>query len=188
MQYYKIGYMTAISIAIVQIIVLLGLRDQIIGAFTSEPYIVGAIVDAWPILLIFTFFDATQTVSANFITASGKQCNGALITSSGYVAIGIPLAYYFGIYKGLGVSGLWIGPVAACAYLTLMNNILVCCLDWDNLYTEIEARRKSENEQRDRFLRESLQKRAVNANKTDSFDRADVEAQVEMGNLADEKV
>ena len=42
-----------------QIIVLLGLRDQIIGAFTSEPYIVDAIVDAWPILLIFTFFDAT---------------------------------------------------------------------------------------------------------------------------------
>lgn len=95
-------------------------------------------------------------MSASFIKASGKQCNGALFTSTGYCMIGIPLAWYFGMHQGLGVMGLWIGPVVACAYLTLMYNILICCINWPNLYCEIEERRRVENEERSRYLRESL--------------------------------
>ena len=53
---------------------------------------------AWPILLVFTLFDATQAMSAAFIKASGKQCNGAILTSSGYCVIGIPLAWFFGMH------------------------------------------------------------------------------------------
>ena len=87
--------------------------------------------------MLFTLFDATQCVSSNFIKASGRQCNGAILTSTAYWAFGIPLAWFFGLHQQMGVPGLWIGPLVACAYLTLMYNFLIACINWKTLYAEI---------------------------------------------------
>ena len=63
----------------------------------------------------------------------------------------------------MGTKGLWIGPLAACAYLTIGYNILIACLDWDELFKEIQERRDQENE-----MREQL-------SKNDDFMRAKIE-------------
>mmetsp|Transcript_7652 Transcript_7652/g.9210 ORF Transcript_7652/g.9210 Transcript_7652/m.9210 type:complete len:169 (-) Transcript_7652:100-606(-) len=148
--------MASLFISTFQITFFWSLRDQIISVCTSDAEIAAAISQAWPVLLIFTLFDATQITSAAFIKATGKQCNGAIFTSSGYWLFGIPIAYYFGLHLQLGVLGLWIGPVVACAYLTLMYNVLISCFRWDKLYDEIEERRRTENEERSRLLQETL--------------------------------
>ena len=80
-----------------------------------------------------------------------------MFTFSGYVTMGIPLAWYLGLHENLGVKGLWWGPVVACAYLTLMYNILLVCVNWDSLYDEIEQRKNKENAVRAKLLQESLQ-------------------------------
>ena len=65
--------------------------------FTDEPTVSETIATAWPILVLFTLFDATQVVSGTFIRSTGKQCIGALLTSSAYFVFGIPLAWYLSI-------------------------------------------------------------------------------------------
>lgn len=157
MTYYRVSQLAAIGISMFQIIVLASLRDQIIGMFTSDIETAACIRSAWPVLLIFTLFDATQAVSGSFIRGTGKQCNGAIFTSTGYFFFGIPLAFLFALHLDMGIPGLWIGPVAACAYLTLAYNILILCINWPSLHEEIEQRRIDENNERDRLLKESLQ-------------------------------
>ena len=72
------------------------------------------------------------------------------------MAFGVPFAWFFGMHEGMGVRGLWIGPVVANLYLTIMYNILICRFNWDSLYTEIDGRRRVENEERARILLISL--------------------------------
>ena len=94
-----------------------------------------------------------------------------MLTSSAYWAFGIPLAWFFGMHQGLGVRGLWVGPVVACAYLTIMYNILIFCINWPSLYEEIRERRRVENEERSRYLRESLL--AAKTGADDDYTRVD---------------
>ena len=70
----------------------------------------------------------------------------------------------------MGVRGLWIGPTAACAYLTLMYNILIMCINWPELFKEIRERRDAENELRDRVLAERAEASILNENKDDVDD------------------
>lgn len=72
LQYYKIGMIAALAISAIQITFLWSLRDQIISMFTSNEEVAAEISNAWPVLLIFTLFDATQIVSAGFIKSTGK--------------------------------------------------------------------------------------------------------------------
>ena len=107
-----------------------------------------------------------------FVRGSGKQMSAAILTVTAYVILGVPLAYYCGIYKEYGTLGLWIGPTAACAYLTIMYNILVMCLNWPKLFEEVRERRNNENAQRQKLLDEAAQDKA---DKNDDFERVKTE-------------
>lgn len=70
--------------------------------------------------------------------------------------LGIPLSWYLSLNQDMGIPGLWYGPTVACFYLTITYNIYIACINWQKLFVEIEERRVTENEERDRILRESL--------------------------------
>ena len=53
--------------------------------------------------------------------------------------------------------GLWIGPTAACAYLTIAYNILIICLDWPKLFKEVRDRRDVQNATKERLDQEAKQ-------------------------------
>ena len=72
MQYYRISQISSCCIAMFQIICLLSFRDFFIGIFTTDVDIAAAIANAWPVLIIFTLFDATQAISGSFIRSTGK--------------------------------------------------------------------------------------------------------------------
>ena len=55
----------------------------------------------------------------------------------------------------MGTRGLWIGPTAACAFLTITYNILIACIDWPDLIKEIRERRDKDKEDQNRILQES---------------------------------
>ena len=59
MQYYKVGQVSMCLLSVLQIAVLFCFRDQIIAAFTSNSNIKATMKEAWPYLLVFTFFGAT---------------------------------------------------------------------------------------------------------------------------------
>ena len=68
------------------------------------------------------------------------------MTITAYWVLGIPLAWFFGIHKkDMGVKGVWIGPTAACTYLSLMYNVLIMCINWPALFAELKERRETED-------------------------------------------
>ena len=79
---------------------------------------------------------------------------GAVLTLTAYWVLGIPLAWYLALYKEIGTKGLWIGPTAACAYLTLTYNILIMCINWQQLFNEVRDRRDNEKAEQNRRLEE----------------------------------
>ena len=99
------------------------------------------------------------------------------MTSSAYWAFGIPLAWLFGLHLEEGIKGLWYGPLAACAYLTVMYNILILCINWPSLYVEIVERRDVEKAESARILAEELAaselKDKNDAANGDDFERAE---------------
>lgn len=74
------------------------------------------------------------------IRGTGKQSLGAIFTITAFVLLGVPLAFFCGIVKEMGVFGLWIGPTVACAYLTVMYNVLIACIDWNKVFAEIREK------------------------------------------------
>ncbi len=85
---------------------------------------------AWFVFLIFVVFDTTQGVGGSAIRASGKQKAGAIITGLAYFALGIPLTCLLVFWKTLGISGIWVGPTAAVAFITAAYQSIVTGTDW----------------------------------------------------------
>jgi len=124
-------------ITVVQMTLLWLARDPLIRMYTDHANIVTLIEYAWPILIIFTFFDTTQALGSNFIKSSGNQGLGAIITGSAYFIVGIPVSYYLAFSRGLELRGLWWGPTLAVAYNTFWYNIIIYRIDWPELIRSV---------------------------------------------------
>lgn len=160
--YYKVCMMMAIFITIFQMTVLWLARDAMIKMYTDISAVSDMMVDAWPVLIIFTLFDTTQAMGMSIIRASGKQAFGAFITGTAYFVFGIPTSYYFAFVKDQGCRGLWWGPTLAVAYNTLWYNVIIYRMDWPKLITEIKERREKEEEIRKQLEIERQEQEADN--------------------------
>jgi len=78
-------------------------RDAMITMYTDLPAVKAMMIDAWPVLILFTLFDTTQAMGMSVIRASGKQFFGAIITATAYFVFGIPVSYWFAFEKEQGV-------------------------------------------------------------------------------------
>ena len=137
MTYYCVCMFMASIITIFQMALLWFCREGIYKMFTNNPAIVGLLDSAWPVLMLFTFFDTTQAMGMSIIKASGKQALGAVVTGTAYFLVGIPISYYFAFTQELGIRGLWWGPTLAVAYNTIWYNIIIARINWPELIGEI---------------------------------------------------
>ena len=74
----------------------------------------GILADAWPVFLVFIFFDSMQTVASGVISGLGLMGKVKLVTIVTYLAIGIPISLYLMFKVDLGIKGLWFGPTVSC--------------------------------------------------------------------------
>ena len=154
MTYYKVCMMMAMLITVFQMTILWIARDAMIGMYTDLPAVSLMMIDAWPILILFTLFDTTQAMGMSVIRASGKQTFGAIITGTAYFLFGIPVSYWLAFQKDMGCRGLWWGPTVAVAYNTLWYNVIILRMDWPKLIKEIQERREAEEKIREELALE----------------------------------
>ena len=117
--------------------------------YTNNPAIAHYLYDAWPILILFTFFDTTQAMGMSVIKSTGKQALGAVITGSAYFILGVPISWFFAFKKEMGVRGLWWGPTLAVAYNTIWYNLIIFRIDWKDLIRGIKERELAEKKLRE---------------------------------------
>merc|ERR1712060_480602 len=132
-------------IALFQILLLFIFENPFQSLFTDQTEVINQLALAWPVLLVFTFFDTTQAVGGAVVRACGKQGIGAFVTSFSYWAIGIPLSYYSCFKLEFGIRGLWFGPTAAVTLMTFLYNTIIGCIDWPDLLDEMDRRKQKEN-------------------------------------------
>ena len=118
-----------------QIIILWVIRDYVIKMYTNQVGVQDQMRLAWNIFLCFVFVDTMQGVGSSAIRAAGKQKVGALVTSIGYWAIGIPLTcgMVFSDRIAMGIRGIWIGPTASCLIITVAYQIIFSQIEWHQL-------------------------------------------------------
>jgi len=95
--------------------------------FTDDPDVDAYVTRILWVLALYGIFDTGQCVLCFAFRGLGRPGLAAVANGLGYVLIGLPLAYTFGITLGGGVQGLWLGyAVAVTSVFTLLGLLLRC--------------------------------------------------------------
>ena len=102
------------------------------------------IKDAWTTFNVFIIFDTTQYIASAVIRAAGQQRFGAALTFVAYFFLGIPLAYILVYHYGLRLTGIWMGPIVACAFNTVAYVVIFLRTDWKRLFAHMALQREKD--------------------------------------------
>lgn len=89
--------------------VFLVFADWLVRPYSPDPAVRMLAASLLPIAAAFQVFDGLQVVGFGLLRGAGDVRVPTLANLVGYYVLGIPLAYYFGIYQGGGPAGIWWG-------------------------------------------------------------------------------
>ncbi len=90
-------------------ILFLGLNQILPLMYTSDKTVVFIASQLLLIAAVFQLFDGTQVVGLGILRGIGDVNIPTAITFIAYWIIGLPTAYWLGIYMGMGATGIWYG-------------------------------------------------------------------------------
>mmetsp|Transcript_116519 Transcript_116519/g.323943 ORF Transcript_116519/g.323943 Transcript_116519/m.323943 type:complete len:360 (+) Transcript_116519:2-1081(+) len=65
------------------------------------------------------------------LRSAGLQLWGAEAMFISYYAVGLPIGYYVGVVRGVGLFGVWLGNVTALSCAAASTLAKISCIDWD---------------------------------------------------------
>lgn len=114
-QYSWLGVLLAISLAIINGLILVGFRHQIAGIYSTDPEVINLTADFLLYALFFQLSDAIQAPVQGSLRGY-KDVNITFVMSLvSYWVIGLPLGYYLGNNSDWGAFGFWIGLITGLA-------------------------------------------------------------------------
>src|SRR5690606_26282596 len=126
----KISMMTlkvALSYALLCGVILIGGRNWIVGAFTSDPELFSLTLGLFWIVPVFQLFDAANVVGRALLRGAGDV---KFVAVAGILTAWVctpPMAYVLGHRLGYGVFGAWVGLSAEV--------LIATCILWRRLFT-----------------------------------------------------
>ena len=79
--------------------------------YTSDKNVISIAAQLLILAAIFQLFDGAQVVGLGILRGMSDVNIPTLVTFLAYWVVGLPFGYYWGIYLGHGVSGIWYGLV-----------------------------------------------------------------------------
>eukprot|EP01016_Furgasonia_blochmanni_P055928 TRINITY_DN9435_c0_g1_i1.p1 TRINITY_DN9435_c0_g1~~TRINITY_DN9435_c0_g1_i1.p1 ORF type:complete len:454 (-),score=63.50 TRINITY_DN9435_c0_g1_i1:169-1530(-) len=116
------------------------MKDIWIGLFTTSPQIHGAVDSIFPIFLATMFFDFYQTNLVGVLRGLNKEKYTAVCQLTANFAIGQVITYYVGVYKGLGLWGVWLGFITPAVILTILYSLGIVLTSWDREIQKVQRR------------------------------------------------
>lgn len=135
---------TAIIWAMGTIFLLVLFKTPFTGLFTTDDSVFAIIGKAYPVILIYVFFDCVQCCGQGIIRGLGKQGAASIGTVIGYWVLGVPIACVAVFVLNWGIVGLWIGPTVAIAFNFSFYYLMVLRTDWQKVADDAAARRAKE--------------------------------------------
>jgi MATE family multidrug resistance protein len=102
------------------------LRFQLPRIYGAEPAVLKLCAGVLPIAAAFQMLDGTQVVASGILRGLGRTKPAAIFNLFGYYVLALPLAYWLGVRRGHGVSGVWWG--LAVGVLTVALGLLTMVL------------------------------------------------------------
>ncbi len=110
-QYGRIGIISAVCFAMVAATTLYFMREPIARLYTKDPALEALIAHFLIYAIFFQFSDALQAPIQGILRGYKDVRVTLYIALTGYWAIGLPAAYYFGNHTDLGAYGFWVGII-----------------------------------------------------------------------------
>ncbi|KAG6888807.1 hypothetical protein C0995_005827 [Termitomyces sp. Mi166 len=118
---------------------LLASRHSWARMFNNDAAVVGLVSGVLPLIALYQVVDGNSVVTAGILRARGQQFVGAVLNITAYY-IGMPIAYWLGFNRHLGLGGLWIGYIVALAYCAIIGTVLCFMTDWKEEVLKVERR------------------------------------------------
>lgn len=127
------------SIAVVEAIVVLLLRNVISYAFTGGETVAKAVSELCPLLAVTLILNGVQPVLSGVAVGCGWQAFVAYVNVGCYYGVGIPLGCLLGFKYKFGVKGIWSGMIGGTMMQTFILLWSTYRTDWNK---EVEKARK----------------------------------------------
>lgn len=111
-----VGFMTCSAVVFVVF------PRQIVGVFTTDEAVIQTAIVLLFIAAVFQIFDGLQIVASGALRGAADTRTPMFASLCAYWALGLPMAYYLGFVRGMGVVGVWMG---LCFGLMLMGSGLL---------------------------------------------------------------
>ena len=123
--YYRISFMSILSVNFAIICLLFLIKDWVISWFTHNPDIINVLNQSWPLMLLYLMLSGLQKPAISTLRATRIQFYALIWTFTAFWLIGIPLALDLTRAQNLGIRGLWIGQTCATAFTCLLFHLIV---------------------------------------------------------------
>ncbi|KAJ1911619.1 ethionine resistance protein [Tieghemiomyces parasiticus] len=111
--------------------------------FTSNATVIAMVSDLMVIAALFQVCDGIGCVLGGVFRGQGRQKLGALLCLAAYYVVGLPLGFYLGFFRNLGILGIWVGLCLGVFASSCASIYFYLHTDWD---LEVEKCRKRVNE------------------------------------------
>ena len=111
--------------------------------FTDDADVDAYVTRIMWVLALYGVFDTGQCILCFVFRGLGRPGLAALANGTGYVCVGLPLAYVFGINLGGGVLGMWLGYAVAVTVVFALLSLLLRCVDFNKESERAHARATS---------------------------------------------
>lgn len=94
--------------------------SQVARLVSSEKAVIAATVPVLLIAALFQVFDGIQAVGAGVLRGAADTRFSFLANVFGHWFVGMPVAWYLGFHRGMGVTGLWWGLCAGLIAVAIL--------------------------------------------------------------------
>ena len=108
-RFAKISYKLVLAFMIICALIFTVFNKQLPLLFSDDLSVITISAQLLIIAGLFQLFDGTQVVGLGILRGMGDVNIPTIITFIAYWIIGIPMAYFMGIYLNIGIKGIWYG-------------------------------------------------------------------------------
>jgi MATE family multidrug resistance protein len=98
--------------ALISSTLLIVFAEPVLGIYTRDGAVIESAKKILFIAALFQISDGAQAISTGALRGLGNTLTAAVTNGVGHWLIGLPLGLYFGFYRGMGITGIWIGLAA----------------------------------------------------------------------------
>ncbi|EQC37727.1 hypothetical protein SDRG_04754 [Saprolegnia diclina VS20] len=136
---FYLGFATLVCVAVIVACILWFGRRSVVGVFTTDDRIVVLFLDVLPLYLAAASLRSLDMGLVTSFMGMGQMGFVSIATAVALWGVQLPLAYYFGIVKDLGLLGVWTAATIAAAVKVTIMSVRFLCIDWQKMVHDAMA-------------------------------------------------